>query len=170
MDDNTLDPTVQHSSRSDELDRQRRRHHSRSPRPEEWGILMSLTLKIFLASAFRWTSIPRAAGSDPNRSITAMGTYFLRRFLLIPPTLLASPFSSLHHPHRPRRTDGAPQQAALAASDSSRASKDNAASLTEDMKQQIAEVLRLRSADRQRLSHLARVQVAGSGQSACAAG
>ena len=69
-----------------------------------------------------------------------MGSYFLRRFLLIPPTLLGVTFLVFCIT---RIAPGGPMerrmQAALAASDSSRASKDNAASLTEDMKQQIAE-------------------------------
>jgi microcin C transport system permease protein len=69
-----------------------------------------------------------------------MRSYFLRRFLLIPPTLIGVTFLVFCIT---RIVPGGPMerrmQAALAASDSSRASKDNAASLTEDMKQQIAE-------------------------------
>lgn len=69
-----------------------------------------------------------------------MGSYFLRRFLLIPPTLLGVTFLVFCIT---RIVPGGPlerrMQAALASSDSSRASKDSGASLGEEAKEQLAE-------------------------------
>jgi len=69
-----------------------------------------------------------------------MGSYFLRRFLLIPPTLLGVTFLVFCIT---RIVPGGPlerrMQAALASSDSSRASKDSGASLGEDAREQLAE-------------------------------